>query len=307
MTIPVLILHLNTAALAAEFDVGAGFEFVGLATSGSNDVGVAQAELDARLGVGPLRLRVDIDLLGPGPFGAETRTGTGALKPFPEWGAAIMGAPNGWMIATGFQPHPVNNEQVDGWSNLFVPYTMGFTELWPSYFLGIRAQGGAMDGALITSVWGGARSDVAFSDDGLVFGGSAALAGQKREEVRARAALSVFPVERLLLASASVAIPVGDSVKILGDGTLGAGDGLRGSLAGTLVLFPDWQVSPAMRIEGAEGLGSPWALDAGVAWRPDDALRVKLSGRVESGEAWLYAGVSLIDDVEPGKGWRFAH
>ena len=66
-------------------------------------------------------------------------------------------------------------------------------------------------------------------------------------------------------------------------------------------------LAEAMRIEGAEGLGSPWALDAGVAWRPDDALRVKLSGRVESGEAWLYAGVSLIDDVEPGKGWRFAH
>jgi|GEM_PF-4735671 len=164
-----------------------------------------------------------------------------------------------------------------------------------------------MDGTLITSVWGGARSDVAFSDDGLVFGGSAALAGRKREEVRARAALAVFPIDRRLLASASVAIPVGDSVKILGDGTLGAGDGLSGSLAGTLVLFPDWQVSPAMRIEGAEGLGSPWALDAGVAWKPDDALRVKLSGRVESGEAWLYAGVSLIDDVEPGKGWRFAH
>ena len=64
------------------------------------------------------------------------------------------------------------------------------------------------------------------------------------------------------------------------------------------MLFPDWQVSPAMRVEGAEGLGSPWALDAGVAWKADDALRVKLSGRVESGEAWLYAGVSLIDDVE---------
>lgn len=294
---------LLSVAHATEFDVGAGFEFTGYARPGALEAGVAQAELDARLSIAALRLRLDVDLLGPGPFGQEQRVGKGGLSAFPEWGAVMMSTQTGWMLATGFQPHPTLGEAVDGWSNRLVPYTHGFTELWPGYMLGIRGQASALDGALVTSVWGGAVSGEGLAIGAPLLGGSLVLGDI--EPFEARAAVTALPTERAVLASVGGRVTLREAAAIGADAWLGFGGGNRATLATTLELFPNSALVPVGRLELCSGVGSPYVVDAGVDWRPFEALRVKLSGRLDGQETWMFAGISLMDDVEPGPGWSF--
>lgn len=292
-----------SSAWATEFDVGAGFEFVGTARPEAFDAGVAQAELDARLSVSALRLRLDLDLLGSGPFGVQERVGKGGLSVFPEWGAAMMSTQNGWMLATGFQPHPTHSEEVDGWSNRLVPYTYGFTALWPGYMLGIRGQASALEGRLVTSVWGGAVSGEGLALGAPLLGGSLTLG--EVDAVEARAAVTALPWERTVLGSLSGRVALRQVAALGADVWVGFGGGNRATLATTVELFPEAVLVPVARLELCSGVGSPYVVDAGVDWRAFESLRVKLSGRVDGGQTWMFAGISLIDDVEPGPHWGF--
>ncbi|MCB9743169.1 MAG: hypothetical protein H6741_14105 [Alphaproteobacteria bacterium] len=293
---------------AAEFEVGAGFEFVGAAAPGYAGAAIGQAEVDGRLRVGPLGFRADLDLVGPGPYPGITRAEPAGLTLFPEWAAAIMGTETGWMIATGFQPHPFHTERVDGWNNAFVPYTYGFAELWPGHFLGIRGQTAFADGYLVTSLWGGANSGRGDKASNFALGApvlGANLVLGRVDALDARAAVTLLPTERQGVASASVRVPIPKALDLTSDLYLGFGGGLRASWNLGVELFPDYWVSPVARGEWTSGLGPPWIVDAGVAMQPFESLRVVFTGRMDGGEPQGFLGVSLFDDVTPGPGWDF--
>lgn len=314
-TVDVSILYIMLClkvASASEFDVGAGFEVVGYARPGEAAGGLGQVELDARLRLGPLGFRTDLDLVPPGPLSDAQRVHKGGLTVFPEWAAVMMGTGTGWLVATGFQPSPVQNEGTDGWLNPAVPYTLGFSQLWPGYFLGLRGQATFADGWLSASFWGGANSSVSGGAapqlGSPVFGANAVLGRRDGlpEHFDARAGLAVFPVEREGRASASVRVPVKQALALWGDAWLGFGGGLRGSFATTVVILPASSVHPIARGEWSGGLGgSPWIVDAGVVWHPFDSLRFTFTGRMNGDTPWGFVGVSLMDDVEPGPGWDF--
>lgn len=307
MSILLPLLFVSTS-FAAEFDVGAGFEFVGAAAPGVAAAAIGQAEVDGRLRVGPLGFRADLDLVGPGPAPGLARADAASLALFPEWAAAIMGTETGWMIATGFQPHPFHNEQVDGWNNNFVPYTYGFASLWPGHLLGIRGQAAFADGYLVTSVWGGANSGRGVKGGDLELGapviGANVVLGRV-DALDARAALSLFPTERRGIGSASVRVPIPKALAVTSDLYLGFGGGLDASWSLGLELFPDYMISPVARGEWTSGIGPQWVVDAGLAARPFDSLSVIFTGRMDGGEPQGFLAVSLFDDVQPGPGWDF--
>lgn len=299
----ILLLFAVATSHATEFEVGAGFEFAGAAAPGMANAAIGQAELDGRLGVGPMGFRVDLDLVGPGPYGGTERVKQSQLTVFPEWAAAIIGTKTGWMIATGFQPHPIHNESQDPWNNSFVPYSYGMAELWPGYFLGLRAQAAFADGYLVTSMWGGAESGEGLEVGAPLLGGSLTLG--RVEKIRAKASLTLFPTELEALGAASIYAPIGEAVALGGDVYLGFGGGVRASLIGTFELFPSYWVSPVARGEWTSGLAAPWVVDAGVAMQPFDPLRIVFTGRMDGGQPQGFLGVALFDDVKPGPSWEF--
>lgn len=293
---------------ATELDVGAGFELVGYARPGEASGGLGQVELDARLRVGPLGFRTDLDLVPPGPLYDTQRVHKGGLTVFPEWAAVLMGTGTGWLVATGFQPAPVHNEATDGWFNPAVPYTLGFAELWPGYFLGLRGQATFADGWLTASFWGGASSGEAPQLGSPIFGANAVLGRRDGlpEPFDARASLAILPVEREGRAAASVRVPVREALALWGDAWIGFGGGMRGSLATTVVILPGSSVHPIARGEWTSGLGgAPWVVDAGVVWHPFDSMRLTFTGRMNGDTYWGFVGLSLMDDVEAGPGWDF--
>jgi hypothetical protein len=269
---------------------------VGAVSADAAGAGLRQVEVDARLGLGSLDFRLDLDAVAtPMDFPSGLWM---TPRVFPEWAAARLAMGGGWSLAGGVRPLPVPGEELDGWNNPLVPYSQSFATRWPGALLGGWIEGGR---EAQLSAWGGVQTGpgVAPAAEGAVVGGGLGLGdGGLTGELT----LSVLPLQSRAVLTGEVDADLGEPAQLTGAAWVtGWPDGMLAALLGTVVLIPDNPVNPVGRVEWSPGAGSSdWVVDAGARWRPEPFLQVAATGRVAGDRFGAYLGISFFEDPEGG-------
>ncbi|GEM_PF-5114286 len=283
---------LAALAEAASFDVSAGVEGVAHASTQAAGLAARQGEVGGTLGVGSVTARVDLDLLAPPPGFPDGLHAEPSV--FPEQAHLAVALSGGWTLSGGTRPLHVPGEEVDGWRNPLVPYSLGFVRAGgQNQVIGGWAEGPL--GKITAGVHGGvyAHHAVGVSDLPLV-GGSLAVG----EAVHAKAALSVWPGNDYLQGTAEAGVPLGEAARLTGAvWLLGAPSALTTDLSAQVEILPDQALVPVARAAWAAGLNGGAAVDAGVAWRPQTFLQLAATGRFD-GVPGVYVGLSLFEDPD---------
>ena len=284
---------LSLTASAASFDVAAGVEGVGHATTESAGLTARQGEVGGQLGVGSVTARVDLDLLAPTTGFADGLNATPSVFPEQAWLAVALSG--GWTLSGGTRPLHVPGEAVDGWNNALVTHSLGYARAGgQNQVIGGWAEGPA--GALTVGLHGGvfAHHQVGVSDLPLV-GGSVAVG---EDELGMKAACSVYPGADYLQGTVEGQLPVAEAAQLSGAVWLtGPPSSLAADLWAQVEITPDKALVPVARAEWAAGINGGAAIDAGVAWRPQPFLQLAATGRFD-GVPGVYVGLALFEDPE---------
>ncbi len=267
-------------------------------------LGLRALELDARLGLGGLRFRLDLDAVAepaqlPGalwPQGPAARPQLAA-----EWAAVDVAAAGGWVLAGGLRPLDSAGEALDGWNRPLAPHSTSFLALWPGSLLGAWAERG---GEVQVSGWAGVRtggapgrSPIPPGADQAVLGaglglGEGALSGDL--------ALSVLPLQSWAALTGSLSADLGDPLLLTGGAWLtGWPDSLQLALLATALGAPGRSLSPVARLEWAPGTGAAdWVLDGGLRWRPQRSVQLSVSARLAGDSFGATAGLAFFEDPE---------
>lgn len=280
-------------AHAASFDVAAGFEGVGHATTESAGLTARQGEVGGQLGVGSVTARVDLDLLEPTTGFADGLNATPSVFPEQAWLAVALSG--GWTLSGGTRPLHVPAEEVDGWRNRLVSHSLGYARAGgQNQVVGGWAEGPA--GAFTVGLHGGvfAHHQVGVSDTPLV-GGSLRVG---EEGPSMEAACSVFPGTDYLQGTVEGQLPIAEAAHLSGAlWLLGSPSALTTDVWAQVEITPENALVPVARVEWAAGRFSGAAVDAGVAWRPQPFLQLAATGRFD-GEPGVYVGLSLFEDPD---------
>ena len=294
MSIASILLIAGAAVQASEFDVGAGVEGVAAVSSDTAGLGLRQVEVDARLGLGSLSFRLDLDAVAT-PMTFESGLWVNP-QVSPEWAAVLLPAGRGWELGGGVRPLHSAGEAVDGWNNPFTPYTASFASRFPGGLLGGWA---AREGEARVRAWGGVQTGPGVKPDveRAVVGGGLGLG---RGSLTGDLDLSILPLQQYAVMTGSITADLGEPATITGaTWVTGWPDAMQASLIGTVVGLPTKPLSPVGRVEWAPGQApSDWLLDAGVRWRPQSFVQLNASARFAGDSFAAFAGLSFFEDPE---------
>ena len=294
MSIASILLIAGAPVQASEFDVGAGVEGVAAVSGDTAGLGLRQVEVDARLGLGSLSFRLDLDAVAT-PM--DFQSGLWMTPQIsPEWAAVLLPTGRGWELGGGVRPLHSAGEAVDGWNNPFTPYSASFAARFPGGLLGGWAE---RRGEARLRAWGGVQTGpgVRPDPDRAVIGGGLGLGnGGLTGELD----LSVLPLQQYAVMTGSLTADLGEPATITGaTWVTGWPDALQASLLATVIGLPTQPLSPVGRLEWSPGQSpGDWILDAGVRWRPQSFLQLNASGRLAGDTFGAFVGLSFFEDPE---------